>query len=267
MRKTLHRYAVIYHLFLKNSLIYMMEYRVNFMFGVLVEIGFLAIKLSYVYVVFRIGTDLNGLSPHNILLFIGTFTIMAGLYSALFFFNFNRFPELIRSGDLDIYVTKPVSLQFFTTLRMIDISFAVPNVIGGIVMVVIGWQNSGISASIGHIAGFVLFIGIGVVLTYCIFLLPQLLAFWTVRTNGINDISNGLYDFNQMPMQIYHPYIQKAGTFLLPVFLTTNYSPMVALDRLGPVEWIWGIVSPILFLIIVRLLWKLALRNYTSASS
>lgn len=261
------RYAYIYSLFFRNSLISLMEYRINFVFGVLVELGFIVIKLTYVYVVFRVGENINGLTPHNVMLFVGTFIIMSGIYSALLFFNFVKLPELIRTGDLDIYITKPISLQFITTLKSVDISFAVPNIIGGVIVVVIGWNQSNIPVNAANLAGYVGYLMLGVILTYSIFLIPQLLAFWTVKTDGVNDISNALFDFNQMPMTIYNKLVQRAGTFLIPVFLLTNYSPLFLLNGLSKLQLVWGIVAPFIFLIFVRVLWKYALKNYTSASS
>ncbi|AEI43602.1 ABC transporter permease [Paenibacillus mucilaginosus] len=261
------RYARIYGLFAKNSVISMMEYRVNFVFGILIELAYLCIKLSYVYVIYRIGVDIRGFSPDQILLFTGVYTVMAGLYSTFFYGNFIQLPEHIRTGSLDIMMTRPVSLQFMATLRSIDIGYSIPNLIGGVLMIVYGWRQSGIPVTAAHVAGFIGFILIGVMLTYAIFLLPQLLAFWTVKTGGVNEVSNALFDFNQMPMAIYHTAIQRAGTFLLPVFLISNLSPLYILGRMTPVYWVWGCAAPLLFLLMTRLLWRIAIRGYTSASS
>jgi len=265
--KEARRYAYIYGLFMKNSVISMMEYRVNFLFGMLIELGFLSIKLSYVYVIYRIGVQINGVSPDQIVLFVGVYTIMAGLYSTFFYNNFVQLPEHVRTGTLDIMMTRPISLQFMSTLRTIDIGLAVPNVVGGLIMVVYGWNKAGVPLTAGHVIGFAGFILIGLALTYSVFLLPQLLAFWTIKTGGVNDLSNAMFDFNQMPMAIYHKTIQRAGTFVIPVFLITNLSPLYVLRQLDTAHLIWGLLAPVLFLLVVRGIWKLAIRSYTSASS
>jgi ABC-2 type transport system permease protein len=69
----LRKHLIIYGLFLKNSLIAQMEYRFNFIGNLAMEAGYLLVKLSYVVVVYRSGVKINGLSPDEILLFIGTF--------------------------------------------------------------------------------------------------------------------------------------------------------------------------------------------------
>ena len=261
------RYAHIYFLFLKYSLISLMAYRINFVFGMLVELGYIVIKLTYVYIVFRVGENINGLTPYNVTLFVGTYIIMSGIYSALLFFNFVKLPELIRTGDLDMYITKPISLQFITTLKSVDISVAVPNILGGVIMVVIGWNRSHIEVNAANLIGYVGYLILGVIMTYSIFLLPQMLSFWTVKTTGLTDLSNSLFDFNQLPMTIYNRVLQGIGTFIIPVFLLTNYSPLFLLNGLSPLEMVWGIAAPFIFLILVRIFWNYALRHYTSASS
>ncbi|UUZ84750.1 ABC-2 family transporter protein [Paenibacillus sp. P26] len=237
------------------------------MFGIMIEIGFLCIKLSYAYVIYRIGVHINGVSPDQIILFIGAYTLMAGLYATFFYSNFIRLPEHVRTGTLDMMMTKPISLQFMATLRTIDIGYSIPNLVGGILLVVFGWRRSGIPFTPANTAGFIGFLLLGVVLTYAIFLIPQLISFWTVKTGGVNEISNALFDFNQMPMSIYNKTIQRAGTFVLPVFLITNLSPLYVMQRLSPGQLLWGLAAPVLFLLITRGIWRIAIRSYTSASS
>ena len=52
---TLIRYGKLLFVFLKMSLMAQLEYRINFAAGVLVETGWLLIKLLYVAVVYRAG--------------------------------------------------------------------------------------------------------------------------------------------------------------------------------------------------------------------
>lgn len=244
-----------------------MEYRINFISGIAVECGYLLAKMLYVIVIYRVGVKINGLTPDAILMFIGTYIIMTGLYMGLFAVNFAALPNYIRDGTLDIFITKPISLQFITTLRYVDFGMPIPNIIAGVILIVVGWDKVGIPATFLNIIGFIFFIIGGVFINYALFLIPQLLSFWTVKTGGVNEISNALWDFNNMPMGIYNKWIQRIGTFLIPVFLITNYSPLLVLGKLSYFYIIWGTVTPVVLMIICRQLWNFAVRNYTSASS
>ncbi|HEX2927563.1 MAG TPA: ABC-2 family transporter protein, partial [Ruminiclostridium sp.] len=250
----LRKHIFIYLLFMKNCLISQMEYRVNFIFSCMVELAYFAIKLTYVVVVYNLGVNIKGLSPDAILLFVGSYTTMTGFFMMFFWQNFASLPENIASGNLDMYIVKPVSMQFITTLRHVDVGFPIPNLVGGIVMTVLGWQRTGIEFNLKNISGFVLYMLTGICLSYSLFLLPQLLAFRTVKTGGLLEISNALWDFNNMPMGIYNKFVQRVGTFILPLLLITNYSPLFVLGKLTVPSMIWGIAAPIIFTFITRLL-------------
>lgn len=263
----LKRYAFIYMLFAKNCFISQMEYRLNFAFGCMIECAFLIVKILYVVVVYNIGEKINGITPDEVLLFVGAYTAMTGIYVMLFWKNFTSLPEHIRTGTLDMYMVKPVSLQFITTMRYVDIGLPVPNLIGGIVMIVMGWKRVGIEVNVLNVAGFIVYMIMGVFMTYAIFLLPQLLAFWVVKTGGLIEITSSLWDFNNMPMFIYNKWIQKIGIYVLPLFLITNFPPLFVLHKMSTPLMLWGIAAPVIFMFITRVIWNIAIRNYTSASS
>lgn len=121
---TLRNYLMIYFLFIKNCFIAQMEYRRTHT-RIAVEIAYLFAKLLYVVVVYETDLHIGSITPDGILMFVGTYTIMTGLYSGLFFPNFVRVSEYIRSGTLDLLMVKPISLQFLVSLRYIDLGMPI----------------------------------------------------------------------------------------------------------------------------------------------
>src|SRR5690242_9637053 len=85
--RELRKHLFIYFLFLKYNLMAQMEYRFNFIGNMAMETGYLLVKLSYVVVVYRSGVNINGLSPDEVLLFIGTFVTLTAVYAGLFMLN------------------------------------------------------------------------------------------------------------------------------------------------------------------------------------
>lgn len=260
------RYILLILVFAKNSLAGQLEYRINFFTGIFVEIGFMLSKLTYVALIYSVNVNINGMSPDYILIFIGTYAIMTGIYMS-FYPNFCNISNYIKEGTLDIYLTKPVSPLFMITFRYIDFAMPIPNIIGGIILVVIGWKRCGFEVNIYNILMFIVFLILGTILTYAIFLLPRLIAFWTVSTNGITQISDSAWDFNNMPMKIYNRVIQNIGCFLFPVFLITNMPGLLLGGEVSKVFFIWSIIAPFLILTITIFIWKLAIKRYSSASS
>jgi len=261
------KHLVIYFLFLKNSLMAQMEYRFNFIGNLSMESGYLLVKLSYVVVVYRSGVKINGLSADEILLFIGTFVLLTGIYAGLFMINNFNLRGKIKDGDLDLILTKPISLQFMATLRQADLTIFSVDFIAGSVMVAIAWNRLKIPLNIPILGGYIGFIAVSSIVAYCLFLLPQILSFWFMNTSSIAEISDLFWDFNNMPMNIYHNWIQQIGVFILPIFVITNFPPLFLLHKMPPMYLGWTALLPILMLAVVRLAWKRGLRTYNSASS
>lgn len=261
------KYISIYILLIKSCLSAQMEYRLNFFISMAVEAGFLLTKLLYVLVVYNTGIQINGYSPDAILLYVGTFSIITAVYTGVFMVNFYQIPKLINTGTLDILITKPISLQFLVSTRQVNLSMPIPNFVGGAVMVYIAWSRLGLDYDFYTLFLYVLFILSGIVMAYAVFLIPQLLAFWIVKTDALFEIADRAWDFNTMPMVIYTKWIQRFGVFLLPIFAISNFPNLFLLDRLPPVYVLWAVAGPLLFVAVARWLWKLSVKSYSSASS
>ena len=171
--RELKKHFLIYRLFIKNSLMAQMEYRFNFIGNMAMETGYLLVKLSYVVVVYRSGVEINGLSPDEILLFIGTFVTLTAFYAGLFMLNNFRLRLKIRDGELDLLMTKPISLQFMVTLRMSDMTIFAVDAIAGLILVAIAWARLGIPFNLTTLGGYAGFMVISVLVAYSLFLLPQ----------------------------------------------------------------------------------------------
>jgi len=265
--RELKKHLIIYGLFVKNSLMAQMEYRFNFIGNLAMEAGYLLVKLSYVVVVYRSGVKINGLSPDEILLFIGTFVMLTAVYAGMFMINNFRLRLKIKDGELDLLLTKPVSLMFMATLRQADLTIFAVDFIAGGVMVAVAWTRLGIPIHLFTLGGYILFLLISCAVSYSLFLLPQILSFWLMNTSAIAEISDSFWDFNNMPMDIYNRWIKAVGVFLLPIFVITNFPPMFVLNKMPPIYLAWSFLLPLILLFCVRLLWNRGLRSYSSASS
>ncbi len=262
------KHLQIYLLFVKNCFITEMQYRFNFFMGIVLDGIFFFNKIIYAIIIYKTGVTINGLSPDAILLFVGTYSIIQGLYTTFFIVNFNyTLPCSIREGKLDIYMTKPISLQFLISTRYVEFSTMIPDLIGGIILVVIAWSRLGIVFNLVNVLGYGLILIVGLIIAYAIFFSIQLLSFYIINMNAISEISGELFILNNMPMKIYSKSIQFIGTFVLPIFLILNYAPMFLLEKLNLFNIAWLIFVVVILMFLSRYLWKIVIKNYTSASS
>lgn len=265
--REIRKHAFIWYIFMKNSLIGQMEYRVNFFTGLSMEVGYLFVKLLYVIVVYRAGSSVNGMTPDEVLVFVGTFVIVTGFYAGFFMLNNFSLSEHIRTGTLDFFIVKPVSLQFMATLRRSDFALFLTDTTAGIIMVAIGWSRLKIPLSLLNLAGFAGYMLCGVIVGYSLFLFPILFSFWFVKSGALSGVVDAFWDFNNVPMGIYNKLVQRIGVFVLPVFVVTNFPAMFVLGKMSPLYAAWGIAAPVVCFCVTRLLWNVAITHYNSASS
>lgn len=260
------KHVRIFGAFMRNYLASQMEYRANFVTGLFMEVGYLLVKLMYIVVVFQAGVDINGLTPDEILLFVGTFVFMTGIYAGLVMMNLYDLRALIRDGSLDFLIVKPVSLQFMITLRRSDLGLLLVDAGAGIVMIVIALIRMGGAFDPWRIIGFTVLMASCSVVAYAVFVIPVLASFWFVGANVASAV-DPFWDFNNMPMGIYGKAIQNIGVYLIPIFVISNFPALFLLDRMTPVMMAWGFVVPFVMLALTRVVFQRAVRQYNSASS
>ncbi len=258
---------IIYFLFIKNNLIQYMEYKANFVAGILAASGFLLIRCVYVIFFYNSELEFNGFGVDQMMLYTGTFIIMTAIYTATFCDNFYKLPQNIQSGNLDLYITKPISLQFMATMRYFNFALPLPNFIVGVIMLVIAWRKLGIEVTIWRIVGYLFCLICATAITYSLFLFPQLLSFWIIKSDAVTQIADRAWDFNSMPMNIYGNAVQKIGVYFVPLFFISNFPTKFLLGSLTTFEIVWCILAPFIFFVLVRLFWNYAVKNYSSASS
>lgn len=234
--KILNKYLKIYSMFLKCSLMNQMEYRMNFLLMMGIESVFLITKLMYAYIVYDTGIVIFGYNSDMIIFYIGTFILMTGIYMFLFYFNFSNISALIRNGDLDLLITKPVSLQFIITMKQVDYGTPIPNIIAGMSIVIYQWHKIGISVHWTHILGYLFCVILGSVIGYCIMFYVQLISFFTVKADAAREITDSLWDINNMPMYIYKKFIRVIGCTMIPIFLVSNVPFLFAFHKMNAVH-------------------------------
>ena len=243
------KHLFVYWIFVKNNLARYMEYKANLIAGIMAASGFLFIRCVYVIFFYNTGIKIDGMSADEMMLYTGTFIIMTAIYTAILCDNFYYLPQNIHNGNLDLYMTKPVSLQFMVTLRYFNFALPVPNFIVGIIMVVIAWGKIGIEITAGRIIGYFLCLLSATGVTYSIFLFPQILSFWTVKSEAITQIIDRAWDFNSMPMNIYSKSVRKIGIYIIPLFFISNLPTRFLLGKLTRINVIWMIIDPFILFI------------------
>jgi ABC-2 type transport system permease protein len=266
MLREIAKHIRVYLMLVRLNVMSQMEYRANFVTGILMELGYLVVKLLYVVVAFDVGRDIAGFSPDQMLVFVGTFITATGFYAGLYMLNFFQLSGLVKDGSFDTLMTKPISLQFMATLRRCDVGIFLTDFIAGLIVTGIGFSRLSGDIDFWRMLGYVGFLLAGSAVGYAIFLIPQALVFRVVNASAIAGITDSFWDFNNVPMVVYDRVGQALGSFVIPMFLITSFPSLFALGGLSGAQVAWGIAAPIVLIALSRFLWKRGLKHYSSAS-
>jgi ABC-2 type transport system permease protein len=263
--KEIAKHIRIYLMLVRMNLMSQMEYRANFVTGMLMELGYLVVKIMYVVVAFSAGRDIAGFTPDQMLVFIGTFVTATGLYAGIYMLNMYQLSDLVKNGSFDTLMTKPVSLQFMATLRRSDVGIFLVDFVAGVIMTVIGLSRLSGLLDFWKLLGYVFFLLCGSAVGYAIYLIPESLVFRIVNARAIAGVTDSFWDFNNVPMIVYDKAGQAIGTYILPMFLITSFPSLFALGKMTGAQMIWGALAPVIFLALSRFAWKRGIKNYSSA--
>jgi ABC-2 type transport system permease protein len=247
-----------------------LAFRGNLIAKVAVEFLWLAILIIFYLTIFRNTTQVAGWSEDKFLFFAGCHFAMAALIETFFLSNCNEFSELVRSGDLDFLLLKPIDEQFLVTCRSIDWS-TVPNVlVGAVVMAAALWRMDW-SFDPVRLGLFVAMFLCGLGLAYGFLVLLTSASVWLVRNQSLYELWWLFSSLMRYPREIFQGrFAYPVGwffSFVVPAMLVISVPSDVMVRALNPGVVAFTAVAAVLLILVSRKVFRLALRRYRSASS
>ena len=266
------RYFRLLAAFARFGLASEMAFRANFLVKVFVEVLWLGILLAFYQTVFDKTSLVAGWDRNEYLFFVGCHYALSGTLETFFLSNCNEFADLVRSGDLDFLLLKPIDEQFLVTCRSIDWS-TIPNVVvGAAVMAAALWRMPEWHFDPAHAALFVAMFLCGLGLAYGFLVLLTAAAVWMVRNQSLYELWWLFSSLMRYPREIFQGRIvEQVGwffSFVIPAMLVISVPADVmvgAFDR----PWVvaFTAAATVVLLVVSRKVFRLALRRYRSASS
>ncbi|MBI2103487.1 ABC-2 family transporter protein [Candidatus Woesebacteria bacterium] len=184
--------------------------------------------------------------------------------------NVVKLGEGVKTGELDLYLTKPIPHLWFVTFRKIDLvllfSNATPSLIPLVYLLI---KNFDLHITLYNILSGIAIIILGQIFLHCFQFILLLGAFWAGEARGFELLMYQLGNYNEpIPFEGYPVNLRYLGFILLPVILHTALSTSFLLGKTTSIElFLLGVGATILALIAKNFVWRLALRQYSSASS
>jgi ABC-2 type transport system permease protein len=265
------RYLRLFAAFARFGLASEMAFRANFLVKLLVEILWLGILLVFYWKLFEVTPSIAGWSRSEYFFFVGCHYALAGMVETFFLSNCTEFAELVRSGDLDMYLLKPIDEQFLVSCRWIDWS-TLPNIVQGTAIMVVALAVMDWTFDPLRLALFLVLFACGCALAYSFLLMLSSTAVWLVRNQNLMEMWWLFTTLMRYPRAIYDsgPWARPFGwffTFIIPVLVVVNVPADTMVKAFDPWFIAWMITAAVAMLLISRRFFRRALQSYRSASS
>lgn len=265
------RYPRLYRAFAAYCLARELTFRVNFITRCVTGVAWLGILVLFFQLIFLRTGRIGDWDRHEYLFFMGTGFVLNGLVSLLFMENFSNLAELIKSGNLDFALTKPIDEQFLLSCQKMDWS-AVPNIGFGVVLLGNACWNTGTAITPTLVFGYVVLLLAGLAVLYSLMLAMASSSVWIVRNTGLYEAWFYVTQFSRYPAEIYRGnalgyFLNFTLSFVLPILLAVNVPARFGMKLVTWPPALYLVAAAIASLVASRWFFRFALRSYRSASS
>lgn len=241
-----------------------LQYRANFVGSLLGTLFWLATALLTIALFFRHTTRLGGWTLWEVVALLGVFNALTGVVEAVLRPGIGRLAGDVRSGALDLVLVRPVDAQLYVSFRRLDL-WRLADVVLGLGIAGYAVARLGRSLSPGQAFAFLVAFLAAAAVVYAIWVALMSLAFWFVAVENLSTLFDALFEGARFPVSAYPGALRFLFVYLIPIAWTTTVPASLLTGRLGVGSALVAAAVGVAALVLARLLWRTALRHYTSA--
>lgn len=264
MASSVSRYFRAYKRFVINSVSEEMEYRASFIFRNLASLLWVLSSLFFITVIFSQAITIGSVGRDHMLLLYIVFLITNDLMDIFFRSNLERFSQLIRKGDLDSFLLKPINIRVMVTLMSDRISlYALFRIITGFALLF----YYGASYPLFNWLNFTLFWVLGFISVINFIFILHTLNIWFTKLDNITHLAHTSVETIKVPLGSWPKIIQTIFIYIFPVGIVSTFSVNALLGTPAISSFYIAPAVALFLLIFSQWFWQFALRHYSSASS
>lgn len=245
----------------KITLIYRASFAISFLLSSIWVLSFVA----FVEIIFSNINMLGSLNKGEVLLVMAYYYLFNNITDLLYRDNFEDFGVTVRTGYLDIWLTKPVPARMATCFAKMRFDYLTSFCItGGLFAyafhelpqrVNVVWLLAGVGIC-----------AIGIVVLYALLSIIATLTFWIEKNDTINTTAWHLTQVTRYPREIYTGITGIMFTYIAPLALIANLPAEFTVQK-GPLTLLAiYIATTIVLYVASKLFWEYGMKKYISAA-
>ena len=280
-------YLRVFLTFARNSLIRDMTFRSNFVIETIASMSWMFMNLGFYILIFSyvdsIGAD-TGWGKYQFFIIIATTMLINSLVQAFFMPNAEEFSELIRTGNLDFALLKPIDTQFLVSLHKVHWS-GLGNTVFALCLLGFSlyqlYEQQVLRLTLVQVLLYPLYVVCGVLVLYSLMISLASSSIWLGRNQSLYNFWFYITNFSRYPMEIFDGPPGNARqwvgrslrgffSFVVPVLLAVNIPARMMAKPFDQNNWplaAFALLATVASLWLSRRIFYWALKSYRSASS
>ena len=256
----------LYFMMFIASIKSMVEYRVDFIVGMISQILYELIEIIFIIIVFKNTNSINGWNFYEVLLLFGLLNIALGYVDLLFDEMYEVGPHYIKDGSFDLILLRPIH-PIISIMSKSQSLTAFGYIVIGLTVSIISLIKLNIIINLQTIL-FILFITlIGGIIIGAIITILCVTSFLVMDSNEIMWSAFTMYKFSEYPLSVYNNFIKFILVFILPFAFVSFFPASYLLNRdYGIFSFIAPIIAILLWFVAVKF-WNWGLKYYKSSGS
>ena len=261
------RYAGIYGALWRNSLTREMGFQINFLLWLFVEFLWFALQLGFNSVIYLHTDTIGDWTKWEVVMLIGASHFIQQLFQTFFLVNCAQLSDLVHAGRMDFMLVLPANTRFIVSLRHVDLG-GLFSAASGLAVVVYATHKLQLSPSTLQMVGFAVLSAAAILVHYSLMFLMATISFWTVRAQGLVMAYYNLFSIARIPDAAFRGAARVIFTLAIPMLLVSSVPVKVLTAKLSsPSEIVLMLAMSVICFLVCTLVWRVALRRYSSASS
>lgn len=266
-------YACVLATFFRNSLMREMMFRGNFAITVLTRGFWFVVQIVMFDLIYRSVTQINDWSRAEYFGFMATGMLVNAIVETFFMPNCARFSELIRTGDLDFVLLKPIDPQFLVSLEKMELAMISQILFSG-GLLVYSLRSAQHHVTVSEVMMYLILIVAAVTFFYSLMIGLAATSIFFGRNQGLLDFWFYVTIFARYPSSIYSgsptaEVFRFLFSYVLPILLVITVPARLLLGKTLEPSWVslLTIATAAMTFVVARTVFQWSLRHYRSASS
>jgi len=242
------------------------EFRFNLAVWTMMNFLWFGLVFASVELIFGQVELIAGWDRKEVLLLVCITSLFFDFFHTFVMQNLKRFSRLIRHGELDLALLKPINLRFLVSTRYFEFDHY-PRMIVLFFLIFKFLSDLSVNPSVFAWLNFGLLFALGIFIFYNLFFIFTTTNIWFMRLFNLGDLFSETISVSRYPLYIFKRSARLFFTYVIPVAFIATFPAQALLSRAGFGRVLLGSLIGLVMFFLSQKFWRFALRHYHSASS